>query len=168
MENMEKSNDSLKDENRLIVSRINNLNQLIDLGIDPFPKSFKRTHLSKEAISSLIEIEEKSGPDSSIEGISIAGRVIGIRGQGKMVFMDIKDRDGLIQAAMKKDILETQFDLAKLIDLGDIVGLRGKLFRTRRGEPSIEVAELVILTKAMRPMPDKWSGLKDVEKRYRQ
>ena len=79
-----------------------------------------------------------------------------------------RDREGTIQVAAKSDLLLDKFELVKLIDIGDIVGFFGKIFRTRRGEPSIEVSDLTMLSKAMRPLPDKWSGLKDVEKRYRQ
>tara|TARA_B100001179_G_scaffold229153_1_gene214382 strand:- start:201 stop:1712 length:1512 start_codon:yes stop_codon:yes gene_type:complete len=156
------------DEDRLIRSRKNNLNQLIDLGIDPYPKVFSRTHSAEEAVKDLEDLEKSKKSEEILDNTRIAGRVTGIWGQGKMVFVDIKDRSGTIQAAMKKDILEETFNLVNLVDLGDIIGITGKIFRTRRGEPSIEVSDLQILTKSMRPLPDKWSGLKDVEKRYRQ
>lgn len=165
---MKDNQNIINDEDRLFLARKNNLNKLIALGIDPYPKSFSRTHFSSECISALNEFENGSLQERLLKDVKIAGRVIGIRGQGKMVFMDLKDRYGTIQLAAKQDLLQDKFELIKLIDIGDILGFSGNIFRTRRGEPSIEVLDLSILSKAMRPLPDKWSGLKDVEKRYRQ
>tara|TARA_B100001029_G_scaffold153583_1_gene137291 strand:+ start:11276 stop:12787 length:1512 start_codon:yes stop_codon:yes gene_type:complete len=165
MEDNQKINN---EDDRLFLARKNNLNKIVDSGIDPYPKSFPRTHMSIESVQALEEVEKGSLKESSLEGVSVAGRVIGVRGQGKMIFIDVKDREGTIQVAAKSDLLLDKFELVKLIDIGDIVGFSGKIFRTRRGEPSIEVSDLTMLSKAMRPLPDKWSGLKDVEKRYRQ
>jgi len=162
-------NQKIKNEDdRLFLARKNNLEKIIDSGLDPYPKSFPRTHTSIEVLKALEEFENGSLEESSLEDVKIAGRVVGIRGQGKMIFMDIKDRAGVIQVAAKLDLLLEKFELVKLVDIGDIVGFSGKIFRTRRGEPSIELSDLDMLSKAMRPLPDKWSGLKDVEKRYRQ
>jgi lysyl-tRNA synthetase class 2 len=162
-------NQKIKNEDdRLFLARKNNLEKIIDSGLDPYPKSFPRTHTSIESVKTLEEFENGSLKESSLEDVKIAGRVVGIRGQGKMIFMDVKDREGVIQVAAKLDLLSDKFELVKLVDIGDIVGFSGKIFRTRRGEPSIELSDLTMLSKAMRPLPDKWSGLKDVEKRYRQ
>tara|TARA_Y100000590_G_scaffold93490_2_gene105953 strand:- start:2671 stop:4182 length:1512 start_codon:yes stop_codon:yes gene_type:complete len=162
-------NQKIKNEDdRLFLARKNNLDKIVDSGLDPYPKSFPRTHMSIESVNALEEFEKGSLEESNLEGVSVAGRVIGIRGQGKMIFIDVKDREGVIQVAAKSDLLLDKFELVKLVDIGDIVGFFGKIFRTRRGEPSIEASGLTMLSKAMRPLPDKWSGLKDVEKRYRQ
>ncbi|MEC7881109.1 MAG: lysine--tRNA ligase [Chloroflexota bacterium] len=165
---MEDNKKIKNEDDRLFLARKNNLEKIIDSGLDPYPKSFPRTHTSIESIRALEGFENESLKESDLEDVKIAGRVVGIRGQGKMIFMDVKDRDGAIQVAAKLDLLLDKFELVKLIDIGDIVGFSGKIFRTRRGEPSIELSDLAMLSKAMRPLPDKWSGLKDVEKRYRQ
>ena len=110
------------DEDRLIRSRKNNLNQLIDLGIDPYPKVFYRTHSAEEAVKDLEDLEKSKKSEEILDNARIAGRVTGIRGQGKMVFVDIKDRSGTIQAAMKKDILEETFNLASLVNNNTQIG----------------------------------------------
>ena len=152
-------NQKIKNEDdRLFLARKNNLDKIVDSGLDPYPKSFPRTHMSIESVNALEEFEKGSLEESNLEGVSVAGRVIGIRGQGKMIFIDVKDREGVIQVAAKSDLLLDKFELVKLIDIGDIVGFFGKIFRTRRGEPSIEASGLTMLSKAMRPLPDKWPG----------
>ena len=165
---MEDNQKNKNEDDRLFLARKNNLEKIIDSGLDPYPKSFPRTHTSVDSVNTLEEFEKGSLEESSLEDVKIAGRVVGIRGQGKMIFMDVKDRYGVIQVASKLDLLLDKFEIVKLVDIGDIVGFSGKIFRTRRGEPSLEVSDLTMLSKAMRPLPDKWSGLKDVEKRYRQ
>ena len=165
---MEDNQKNKNEDDRLFLARKNNLEKIIDSGLDPYPKSFPRTHTSVDSVNTLEEFEKGSLEESSLEDVKIAGRVVGIRGQGKMIFMDVKDRYGVIQVASKLDLLLDKFEIVKLVDIGDIVGFSGKIFRTRRGEPSLEVSDLTMLSKAMRPLPDKWSGLKDVEKRNRQ
>lgn len=165
---MEQDHNINQEEDRLFAARKSNLEKIVDLGVDPYPKSFDRTHLSKDIINDLNKFEEKHIDVADLENCRIAGRITAVRGQGKMVFIDLKDMVGTIQVAAKQDILNDLFSLIKLLDIGDIAGFEGKIFRTRRGEPSLEANKVTILTKSMRPLPDKWSGLKDVEKRYRQ
>ena len=165
---MEHNQNLNQDEDRLFVARKNNLEKIIEMGIDPYPKSFKRTHMSNQIIDDLTKFEEQKINESQLNSCKVSGRITAIRGQGKMVFIDLKDMGGVIQVAAKQDILNEIFPLIKLLDIGDIAGFEGKIFRTRRGEPSVEAHKATILTKSMRPLPDKWSGLKDVEKRYRQ
>ena len=165
---MENNQNLNQEEDRLFAARKNNLEKIIEMGIDPYPKSFKRTHMSNQIIDYLNNFEAQEIDETQLENCKVSGRITAIRGQGKMVFIDLKDMGGVIQVAAKQDILNEIFPLVKLLDIGDIAGFEGRIFRTRRGEPSVEAQKVMILTKSMRPLPDKWAGLKDVEKRYRQ
>ena len=129
-------NQKIKNEDdRLFLARKNNLDKIVDSGLDPYPKSFPRTHMSIESVNALEEFEKGSLEESNLEGVSVAGRVIGVRGQGKMIFIDVKDREGTIQVAAKSDLLLDKFELVKLIDIGDISqaahGFRGFSFLLR-------------------------------------
>ena len=165
---MKQNQNINQEEDRLFLARKNNLEKIIQMGVDPYPKSFERSHLSTQVKDDLEKFEKNKINESLLENSVIAGRITAIRGQGKMIFIDLKDYAGTIQVAAKEDVLKDLFQLIKLLDIGDIAGFEGKIFRTRRGEPSLEAEKVTILTKSMRPLPDKWSGLKDVEKRYRQ
>lgn len=101
--------------------------------------------------------------------VSIAGRMMAKRGMGKASFIDIQDREGRIQCHVKKDVLgEEEYSWFKSYDIGDILGIVGKVFRTQRGEITVEVSKMVLLTKSLQVLPDKWHGLKDTDLRYRQ
>ncbi len=101
--------------------------------------------------------------------VSIAGRIMAKRGMGKASFCDLQDKEGRIQLHVKKDVLgDEEYKWFKTYDIGDIVGVKGKVFMTQRGEISVEVSTLVLLTKSLQVLPDKWNGLKDVDLRYRQ
>ena len=101
--------------------------------------------------------------------VKLAGRVMAIRGHGKTAFLDLMDKTGKIQIYVRKDVLgEENYALIKMMDIGDIVGITGTAFRTHMGEISIRATVLDILSKSLRPLPEKWHGLKDVEMRYRQ
>ncbi len=149
-------------EEELIALRKEKLAKLRDRGIDPYPARFDRTHTNADAA----DLAPRSGPGAFV---TIAGRVTAMRGMGKASFMDLRDGSGRIQAYLKQEALGSEaYALLKEIDLGDFVGVSGHLFRTKTGEPTVEVGELIILTKALRPPPEKWHGLQDVEARYRQ
>jgi len=125
---------------------------------------FKPTHSSATAK----ELLAASGGEKT-EPVAVAGRMMAKRLHGGSAFADLQDGAGRIQLFASRDAVGAdQFDRFTELDPGDIVGARGPMFTTRRGEPTIEVGELVLLTKALRPLPDKWHGLKDVEVRYRQ
>ncbi len=125
---------------------------------------FKPTHSSATAKDLLAA----SGGEKT-EPVAVAGRVMVKRLHGGSAFADLQDGAGRIQLFASRDAIGAdQFDRFTELDPGDIVGARGPMFTTRRGEPTIEVGEFVLLTKALRPLPDKWHGLKDVEVRYRQ
>jgi len=113
----------------------------------------------------------KALKDSFVEGqeVCVAGRIMAARQHGKSAFYDVKDSTGKIQAYIKQDIAgEKTFEFLKLLDIGDFIGVKGETFKTRTGEPTIIVKELKILSKSLRPLPEKWHGLKDVETRLRQ
>lgn len=147
---------------RITSQRLESLNRIREKGIDPYPHCYHPSHTVKEAVA-LFERGEKG------ENISLAGRIMARRSMGKMTFADIRDGSGKIQLCFRYDILgEQNFRLLNEIDIGDIIGAEGKLFRTKAGEITLEVSQFTILCKSLRPLPEKWHGLVDVEKRYRQ
>jgi len=147
---------------RITSQRLESLNRIRGKGIDPYPHYYHPSHTVKEAVA-LFERGEKA------ENVSLAGRIMARRSMGKMTFADIRDGSGKIQLSFRYDLLsEENFGLLDEIDIGDIVGAEGKLFRTKAGEITLEVSRFTMLCKSLRPLPEKWHGLVDVEKRYRQ
>lgn len=137
------------------------LKLLRERGIDPYPRSFERTHLSSEVVSSFDDLDGKQ--------IVVAGRLTAVRGHGKAGFADVHDSGGRIQVYVRKDdVGEDVFELWKLADVGDIIGVTGEVMKTRTGEVSVKAREIFVLAKALRPLPEKWHGLRDQEARYRQ
>jgi lysyl-tRNA synthetase class 2 len=156
-------------ENEQFEQRRAKLDELKDSGINPFANDFKPTHLATDLISKYGELSEeelKNIPDE----FSLAGRVMSIRDFGKSLFFHISDRSGKIQGYIKKDVVGDDEHKAfkKFVDLGDFIGIKGNLFKTRTGELTLNVTEYKFLTKSLHPLPEKWHGLKDVEIRYRQ
>ena len=154
---------------KLINERIKKIDLLRSKGIDPYPSTYNRTHLvgqGKEKFKSLENEFKDSKFDTEEFGFS--GRVMSIRSMGKALFFDIKDRSDQIQCFARKNNLGENYEILECLDIGDILGVIGPLIRTRRGEISVDVKNVVMLTKSVRPLPDKWSGLKDIELRYRQ
>ncbi len=131
-------------------------------GLNPFGDAYEVT--SKASV-----IAEKCDEMAGTE-VRIAGRIMALRGHGKATFADLRDRSGRVQIHVRIDVLgETSYkDFEDIIDIGDIVGIEGVVFRTKRGEPTVEVRKWTLLTKALRPLPEKWHGLTDVDLRYRQ
>ncbi len=139
------------------------LRRLQEAGVEPFAREFPRTHTVAEARALAPEGDSRSQP------VQVAGRLVGKRGQGGMAFADLEDQSGRIQVVSRRDnVGETEHERFLDLDLGDIVGVEGPVFRTRRGELSIDASKIQLLTKSLRPLPEKWHGLKDVETRYRQ
>ncbi|MEY2751697.1 MAG: lysine--tRNA ligase, partial [Verrucomicrobiota bacterium] len=140
------------------------LAQLRAAGEDPFRAEWAQTHVSTECPALLPEGVEE-GPE-----VSVAGRIVALRVMGKASFVKLLDRGGVIQTYFTRDALGDAYDthFKKLVDSGDFVGVRGKLFRTKTGEVTIRVAEYRLVSKALRPLPEKWAGLTDAEKIYRQ
>jgi len=147
--------------------RIRKLETLKKQGIDPFSNDFKVTHTSKEIIENFGSLKDEQLKEIK-ESFTIAGRILAIRNFGKASFLHIQDRKGKIQVYIQKDrVGEETFQIFKLLDIGDFVGLTGKLFRTKTQELTLEVHTLKPLVKSLRPLPEKWHGLTDVETRYR-
>lgn len=159
------SQEELNDQ--LIVRR-EKLHTLREKGLDPFGGKFERTHSTQELID-LYEGFSKEELDEKEVNVTIAGRIMTKRGKGKAGFTHIQDLTGQIQLYVRVDeVGEDQYDLFNTADLGDIVGVTGTIFKTKVGELSIKVTSFELLSKSLRPLPDKFHGLKDVEQRYRQ
>ncbi|KKE77615.1 lysine--tRNA ligase [Oceanobacillus caeni] len=154
--------------NEQMLVRRGKLNDYLEKGLDPFGSKFERTHLAKDIIEKF-ESSSKEELEEVKEEATVAGRVMTKRGKGKAGFAHIQDLSGQIQIYVRKDeVGEEAYQVFKSIDLGDIVGVKGEIFRTNMGELSIKVDEFHLLTKSLRPLPEKYHGLKDVEQRYRQ
>ena len=132
-------------------------------GVDPFRSNWEQSHTSTEA-QSLLPEDVEIGPE-----VSVAGRIVAFRLMGKASFLKILDRDGRIQSYVRKDeIGEEEYAAFKKLDLGDFIGIRGKLFRTKTGEVTVRAQEYRLVSKALRPLPEKWHGLTDNDQIYRQ
>ena len=143
------------------------LQELVDKGIDPFGQRFDVTAYSKEIKETYGDKTHEELEEMAVE-VKVAGRIMTKRRKGKVCFMHIQDRDGQIQLYVRKDAVgEDVYEIIKKGDIGDIVGVKGTVFMTNTGECSIKVEEYTHLTKALRPLPEKYHGLSDVEERYR-
>jgi lysyl-tRNA synthetase class 2 len=143
--------------------RLDSLNRIRARGIDPYPHSYHVSH----TIGEVIALFEQQG--DSFQDASLAGRVVSRRSIGKMSFLDVRDGSGKIQLSLRYDLLgREKYEFLQDVDIGDIIGAKGKLFRTKSGELTLEVSDFTMLSKSLRPLPEKWHGLVDVEKRYRQ
>jgi len=153
--------------NAFIRERLKKLEDLSRDGIDPYPSTFPITHQAGDLTSRYASADDATL--TATETVTLAGRVLSLRGHGKASFAHIKDQSGKIQIYVRQDAVgESAYGLFRRIDVGDFLGVRGRLFRTKTGELTIHVDSLVLLAKALRPLPDKWHGLSDVEVRYRQ
>lgn len=154
--------------NELLVIRRNKLDELRGLGVDPFGSKYVRTHSTKEILTAYQD-KTKEELDAEHHEVSIAGRIMQKRGMGKASFAHLQDITGKIQIYVREDALDaSKYQAFDLLDLGDIVGVQGVVFKTKTGETSIKVKSLEVLTKSLLPLPDKFHGLSDVELRYRQ
>jgi lysyl-tRNA synthetase class 2 len=154
--------------NELLVIRRNKLDELRSLGIDPFGSRFVRTHTAKGILTDYDE-QGKEDLDAAKVQVTIAGRIMQKRGMGKAGFAHLQDLTGKIQIYVREDAVgENLYKAFSILDLGDMVGVRGVVFKTKTGETSIKVDSLEVLTKSLIPLPDKFHGLSDVELRYRQ
>ncbi|GGM36370.1 lysine--tRNA ligase [Paraliobacillus quinghaiensis] len=148
--------------------RRDKLKAIREQGVDPFGDKFDRTHLASGLVETYDQFTKEELEEKAIE-TTIAGRIMTKRGKGKAGFSHIQDLSGQIQLYVRKDkIGEEAYDLFNAADLGDIVGVTGTVFKTNVGELSVKATEFWVLTKSLRPLPEKFHGLKDVEQRYRQ
>lgn len=154
--------------NDQLVVRRQKMQNFREHGLDPFGKRFERTHLSQEIVEQYDQFSKEELEEKSVEVI-IAGRIMTKRGKGKAGFAHLQDLKGQIQIYVRKDAIgEDSYEFFNTADLGDIIGVRGTVFKTNVGELSVKAQEVEYLTKALRPLPEKFHGLKDVEQRYRQ
>jgi lysyl-tRNA synthetase class 2 len=150
----------------LMAVRLAKLQRLRERGIDPYPAHLERTHSAAEAVAEFAKSEEAGAEPPHV---TVAGRLTGRRGMGKLVFLDLRDGTGRIQASVARDVVgDDQFSMLDDLDLGDFLGVEGEMFRTRTGEPTVRARTLTVLSKSILPPPEKWHGLQDVEIRYRQ
>ena len=153
----------------LAESRQDKLRKLRAQGIDPYPPRFHRTHTNREAVDWYQKAEARRGEGyHSRKKLALAGRVTALRDMGKAAFLDLRDGSQRLQVHLRSDVLKESYDLMETLDLGDFLGVEGNMFRTRRGEITLQARNIVLLAKSHRPPPEKWHGLRDVEIRYRQ
>lgn len=155
--------------NDQLAVRREKMQQLRDQGMDPFGKRFDRLAYTEELLERWDQFSKEELADKEDESVTaIAGRIMTKRGKGKAGFAHIQDITGQIQIYVRKDqIGDEAFEVWDQADLGDFVGVKGPMFKTNTGELSVKPKEFTLLTKALRPLPDKYHGLKDVEERYR-
>ena len=148
----------------VLQARRDALERLRDKGIEPFALRFDKD-------TDAAQLHERFGGlaagEESTERAAVAGRIMLLRRQGKLSFITLRDRSGDIQLFLTRDALGPAYELVDLLDLGDIVGAAGAVMKTRRGELSVKPDELILLTKALRPPPEKFHGLRDPELRFR-
>ncbi len=148
--------------------RLEKLERIRGQGVNPYPHSYHRSHTTQEAVPLYEQIESSPQTIPSPE-LSLAGRIASVRFMGKIAFFDIRDGSGKIQLYFSHNLLgKEKYEFLHEIDIGDIIGAKGKLFRTKTGEITLEVNDFTLLAKSLQPLPEKWHGLVDVEKRYRQ
>jgi lysyl-tRNA synthetase class 2 len=141
--------------------RLRKLEKLRELGVNPYPYTFERTHTFKQ-------IKEDFNRLSQGENrISTCGRIMTVRGHGKTLFATLTDESDRMQVYLRQDKLGEKFDVFQYYDVGDFMGVRGVVFKTKTGEITILVDDYELLAKSLRPLPEKWHGLRDIEIRYR-
>ena len=146
--------------------RLEKLNNIRSRNIDPYPHRYPRTHTVQAAIALF---QQQEGSNAASPHVSVAGRIMSQRSMGKATFLDLRDSTGKIQAYLRRDNLgDEKYQYLRDFDIGDFIGISGKIFRTKSGEVTVEVSEFTMLSKSLLPLPEKWHGLTDVEKRYRQ
>ncbi len=154
--------------NDQMLVRRQKMESLREEGIDPFGHRFERTHQSAE-LHELFDPRTKEELEEMGLTASVAGRIVTKRGKGKVGFAHLQDREGRIQIYVRKDqVGDEPYDVFKHADLGDFFGVTGQIMKTDTGEVTIKPTEITILSKALRPLPDKYHGLTNVEQRYRQ
>ena len=157
-----------KELNDQLLVRRQKMDELRENGIDPFGAHFERTDLAAD-LHQKYDNDEKEALEEELPTATIAGRMMTKRGKGKVGFADIKDRTGRMQIYVRKDVVgEENYQIFKKADLGDFLGIEGEVMKTDMGELTVKATHLTFLTKALRPLPDKYHGLSNVEQIYRQ
>ena len=156
-------------QDSFVANREAKLIRIRERGIDPYPPRYRRTCDNAAAVALFEAVEAESRPAADAEGLSLAGRIVALRNMGRSAFLDLQDASGSIQAMLRRNNLgEEGFELLRDLDIGDHLGVEGNLIRTRTGEVTIDAARAAIIAKGMRPLPEKYHGLRDTETRYRQ
>lgn len=158
----------MEDQREFLKHRLQKLQELRNAGVNPFANNFKPQHTTKE-IQDRLESKSKEELEACTDVFSVAGRIVSLRDFGKSAFFHLQDRKGRLQVYVQKNkIGPDQYAVFKKIDIGDFVGVQGRVFLTHSGELTVLADSFTILTKSLRPLPEKWHGLQDVETRYRQ
>ena len=162
-----KDNGQQPEMNDQMIARREKMEALREAGIDPFGHRFDRTHTAAKVREEFGEDDKETLLDEKPE-VTIAGRMMSKRGKGKVGFADIRDRSGKMQIYVRKDVVgDDNYMIFKKADLGDILGISGEVMKTDSGELTVKANHVTHLAKALRPLPDKWHGLTDVEQKYR-
>ena len=150
------------EHDELYRQRLEKVERLREAGTQPYRNKYERTHSTTDIAAAADSLCE-AGTE-----VSVAGRITALRRMGKAAFLDLRDGAGKVQVYVKKGLVsETDFENFKLLDLGDIIGVRGTMFKTHTGELTVQAASIEPLSKSLRTLPEKWHGLRDVEIRYR-
>ncbi|MEK6886394.1 MAG: lysine--tRNA ligase [Nanoarchaeota archaeon] len=152
-------------EQALINERLNKLKAIRALKINPYPYKYSPTHHAEQIKNSFAGLKPE---EKTKESVCIAGRLLTKRDMGKIAFATVSDQSGTIQLFAKEDLMQDNYKLFKKLDLGDFVGAKGIVFKTKSGEITIEIKELTLLSKSLRPLPEKYHGIKDPEIKFRQ
>jgi len=155
-------------ENELVRVRRDKLERLIQKGINPYPSRYDRTHSNQESINLFESLEVIEEAGYKTEPVSVAGRMMSYRNMGKVAFADILDGESQLQVMFRRNLLPDSFETLSDLDIGDWIGVKGPLFRTRTGEITVEVHDYTLVCKTLRPLPEKFHGLTDQEIRFRQ
>jgi len=151
-------------DHKLTATRLQKIEELAARGVEPYPVGFHRTHLASDLHDRFSDLEPGAG--TGLE-VTVAGRIVLMRSFGKLVFATLQDGSGRIQVMAQKDGLGDRLEAFAAFDVGDHVGVTGEVVTTRKGELSVRVTEFVLLAKGLRPLPEKWHGLGDIETRSR-
>lgn len=155
-----------EDFDKLSKSKLKNLEKIKELGIEPYPYKFEPKNMAADIQKKYAKLKEA---EHTKDKAVLAGRLLSFREFGKLIFADLLDGSGKIQLSFRSDVLSKEkFALLKNIDTGDFLGLQGIIFKTKKGELTVSVEDFELLSKSIRPLPEKWHGLKDIEIRYRQ
>jgi len=155
----------MQPEEVLIKQRELKLQAIKDLNIEPYPYSYDQKNFAKEILEKFKKLKKEEKTKTKV---SLAGRIVNLRMMGKASFGNIQDSTGKIQFYIREDQVNQKYKLFKNLDIGDIIGIKGTVFRTKLGEISIWITDIDLLAKSLKPMPEKWHGLQDTEIRYRQ
>ena len=153
--------------NEVIKSRVAKSCDILDSGVPLFPNDFRKEH-DVAWVEQTYGVLPEAELENSADAVAMAGRIVSLRSFGKVMFFHIQDQTGRIQCYAQRELLGETYQLIKKLDVGDIVGVSGSMFRTKTGELTVSCKTVKLITRSMRPLPEKYHGLKDMETRYRQ